>query len=46
MDDHCTGMWFSPTDAADPEIEKKLTDMLGKIEDSKWSMLKGGFDEL
>jgi hypothetical protein len=39
-------MWFSPTDVADPEIEKKLTDMLGKIENNKWSMLKGGFDEL
>lgn len=46
MDDHCTGMWLSPTNTANPEFEKNLTDMLGKIENSKWSMLKGGFDEL
>jgi len=46
MDDHCTGMWFSPTDAADPELEKKLTDMLEKIENNKFGMLKDGFDEL
>jgi hypothetical protein len=46
MDDHCTGMWFSPTDTADPNIEKHLNDMIGKIKDNKLGMLKSGFEEL
>ena len=46
MEDHCTGMWFTPTDVHSPDIEKKLNDMLGKLENSRFSLLKKGFDDL
>lgn len=46
MDDHCTGMWFAPTDLQSPELEKNLNSMLDKIENNKFGLLKDGFSQI
>ncbi|NHZ81342.1 hypothetical protein F2P44_18975 [Massilia sp. CCM 8695] len=46
MEDHCTGQWISPIHTADPEFEKKLTEMLENIEDKRLRLMLDGFDEL
>lgn len=46
MDDHCTGMWFSPIDTASPEFEKNLQSMMEKLQQNRLKTLIDGFQDL
>ncbi len=46
MEDHCTGLWITPSDTYSPDLDKKLTEMMEKIEGDRLGMMKKALDEL
>ena len=46
MEDHCTGLWISPTTDKNADLQGKLQEMMDKIESDKLSLMLDAFSEL